>query len=365
MRPHIYKKSAKLLSGIAAAVMFATLVAGCKPNVSNKTETQPKTFAVAFSVDGENGTLKATIDGKPIISPVAVEKGKIVVFTASPKTGYEVRNWTVNGIAVASTITYNHTVTANAEIKLSFKLKTPATGEYIKVAYGELNNHLNKTLPASDGIYYIEVTGLTKNDVKGDNEKESSPLGKILAKYSQKRVALKFGTEIPGCTDMSGCFFYCKNLVQAPEIPANVTNMSRCFSYCTGLTQTPKIPDGVTDISGCFSGWENLTQAPVIPANVINMSGCFSGCSGLTQGPDIPASVTHMNYCFENCTKLTSIVLFCNYKEDEYKEYYFQGVFTGCTGGLQTGSIKVPLDQLDIYKNNAEKMGAQKEWFRS
>ena len=295
MRPHIYKKSAKLLSGIVAAVMFATLVAGCKPNVSNKTETQPKTFAVAFSVDGENGTLKATIDGKPIISPVAVEKGKIVVFTASPKTGYEVRNWTVNGIAVASTITYNHTVTANAEIKLSFKLKTPATGEYIQVAYGELDNHLNKTLPASDGIYYIEVTGLTKNDVKGDNEKESSPLGKILAKYSQKRVALKFGTEIPGCTDMSGCFFYCKNLVQAP---------------------------------------------------------------------DIPASVTHMNYCFKNCTKLTSIVLFCNYKEDEYKEYYFQGVFTGCTG-LQTDSIKVPLDQLDVYKNNAEKMGAQKEWFRS
>ena len=295
MRPHIYKKSAKLLSGIAAAVMFATLVAGCKPNVSNKTETQPKTFAVAFSVDGENGTLKATIDGKPIISPVAVEKGKIVVFTASPKTGYEVRNWTVNGIAVASTITYNHTVTANAEIKVSFKLKTPATGEYIQVAYGELDNHLNKTLPASDGIYYIEVTGLTKNDVKGDNEKESSPLGKILAKYSQKRVALKFGTEIPGCTDMSGCFFYCKDLVQAPKIPA---------------------------------------------------------------------SVTHMNYCFKNCTKLTSITLFCNYKEDEYKEYYFQGVFTGCTG-LQTDSIKVPLDQLDVYKNNAEKMGAQKEWFRS
>ena len=88
------------------------------------------------------------------------------------------------------------------------------------------------------GIYYIEVTGLAAEGLKGKTEfgnSEPGSLGKILKANEPKKVALKLGA-IPGLTDMSYCFYGCKNLTQAPVIPNGVTGMSGCFSGCTKLT---------------------------------------------------------------------------------------------------------------------------------
>ena len=82
-------------------------------------------YAVTFGVDGGNGTLTAKVDGSGINSGDTVEQGKTVVFTAEPAgSNYAVEKWTNNGTVIAgagTNTTYNHTVTAAANIKVKFK----------------------------------------------------------------------------------------------------------------------------------------------------------------------------------------------------------------------------------------------------
>ena len=646
----IHKKNTTFLNLAATALMVAALVLGCKPNVSNGGEVQPEKFTVTFNVNGGNGKLTATVDGKTITSPAQVEKGKNVVFTATPNNnkkyaidkwsitpsnaliengkaenttakvkvtanttvnvtfkstavqpptppvtdgctvtmsagangsitanpvipaggkvakdaeitftatanpGYRVDTWTITGGTIQAggqqgDATAKVKVTANTTVNVTFKaIKYPVTmthGEhgditanmsipaegidygteitftatanpgyrvdtwtvtpaealivdgqqgnttakvkvtanttvnvtfkpivYTPVAYADLHNHLTTAQPETNGIYYIEVTGLTAPDVKGNFISDSaSPLGQILNSNRQKKVALKFGAitgvtdmtscfngctslvQVPhipdsvtdmrrcftGCTklehvpnipdsvtDMYSCFYGCTKLVQVPNIPDGVTNMSfcftgctklehvpnipdnvtdmsfcfngctklehvpnipdsvtnmhscfygctklehvpnipndvtdmsDCFSGCTKLVQVPNIPDGVTDMKSCFYGCTKLEHVPNIPDSVTDMKSCFEGCTNLVQVPNIPNSVTNMYGCFNGCTSLTSVTLKC-----EYLDGKFNYAFDGCSG-LSAGSIKVPADSLDDYKDNANKMGAKAEWF--
>ena len=91
----IHKKNTTFLNLAATALMVAALVLGCKPNVSNGGEVQPEKFTVTFNVNGGNGELTATVDGKAITSPAQVEKGKNVVFTATPHKNYAVDKWSI------------------------------------------------------------------------------------------------------------------------------------------------------------------------------------------------------------------------------------------------------------------------------
>ena len=80
------------------------------------------TYTVTFSA-GANGSLNVKVDDIVINSSVKVAKDKIVVFTATPASNYTIESWTVNGAVIAGNTanTYRHTVTANADIKVSFK----------------------------------------------------------------------------------------------------------------------------------------------------------------------------------------------------------------------------------------------------
>ena len=86
---------------------------------------------IDFGVDGTppHGTLTAKVGGSEIYSGDTVEQGTTVVFTATPDTNFAVDKWTNGGtpIAAAGTnTTYNHTVTAAANIKVKFKYAGPA-----------------------------------------------------------------------------------------------------------------------------------------------------------------------------------------------------------------------------------------------
>ena len=80
------------------------------------------TYTVTFSA-GANGSLNVKVDDIVINFSVKVAKDKIVVFTATPASNYTIESWTVNGAVIAGNTanTYRHTVTANADIKVSFK----------------------------------------------------------------------------------------------------------------------------------------------------------------------------------------------------------------------------------------------------
>ena len=296
---------------------------------------------VTFTVEGTppNGTLTATLDGKPFTNGDVAE-GKTVEFTASPSSSnYGVKTWTIfgssfiDGTGLEGSTTARVKITANTHVTVGF---IPLPGKYIPVPFGEngtgLKNHLyNGGNAASDDIYYIEVTGLTTSDVKGVDGSNPSPLGKIIRDNQYRKIALKLGA-IHGLTDMSCCFSGCTRLTQAPEIPNSVTNISWCFYNCVCLEQAPEIPNSVTD-----------------------MSSCFSGCTRLTQAPVIPNSVTKMSKCFYNCESLTSVTLKCNFpsSNDSWK---FSSAFYNCSK-LGANSIKVPADQLQTYKDNAYNMG--------
>lgn len=237
------------------------------------------------------------------------------------------------------------------------EVQPPTPPVYTPVSYDNLSDHLTKTQPASDGIYYIEVTGLTAPDVKGNSIGNSaSPLGQILNSNRQKKVALKFGT-MPYVTDMTNCFRGCTKLERVPNIPDSVTDMNGCFAACTKLERVPNIPDGVKDMKYCFAGCTNLERVPNIPNDVTDMGYCFEGCTSLTSVPNIPAGVTNMEDCFNGCTSLISVTLKCGYLDGK-----FHYAFSDCSR-LSTGSIKVPADSLDRYKDNADKMRAEAEWF--
>ena len=117
---------------------------------------------IDFGVDGTLGTLTAKVDGTEISSGDTVEHDKTVVFTAEPAgSSCEVEQWTNNGtpIAAAGTnTTYNHTVTAAANIKVKFKYTGPAltvdTTAFTKTA-GDKFTH--RFVTAGSGSYTAEA----------------------------------------------------------------------------------------------------------------------------------------------------------------------------------------------------------------
>ena len=398
------KIKAHAFLGAAFMLLIALIFTACPQKAKPKAEEPappPGPQKVTFSVEGTpaNGELKAMAGSTPITSGKKVPYGTTVTFTATPfNTEYSVEKWTITGGTLQAGGTEG-SLTATVKITAETTVSVRFEHSYTEVPFGAngatLAGYLNTGSPASDGIYYINVTGLQAADLEGTVT--ASQLGKILKDKSTKKVSLKLPKTVEGLTDMRDCFHGCENLVsvavipesvtnmndcflgctnltqvsaipqgvtqmiecfkgctsltKAPAIPAKVTRMAQCFQGCTSLTDAPAIPQGVTDMEGCFYGCTNLTKAPAIPESVKTMSICFSGCTKLTQVPPIPKNTEFMTMCFQNCTSLTSVTLKCNYGDGKFRD-----AFKNCTS-LSGGSIKVPHDYLQNYKDNANKMG--------
>ena len=317
MKTNNSKPKAKAFLGAAFMLLIAFMFTACPQRAKPKAEEPappPGPQKVTFSVEGTpaNGELKAMAGSTPITSGSKVPYGTTVTFTATVTAAeHYADEWTIKGGSFKTggkdgDTTATVQITGETEVKVKFS-------RYKSVAFGtdgaELAAYLNSNPPAADGIYYIKVTGLKAEHLKGEashSPYHPSPLGKVLNDNPAKKVALKFG-KLPAVTNMEACFRDCKNLTQAPMLPAGVTNLSACFYNCEGLTQAPEIPESVTNMNSCFNGCKNLIQVPAFPANakVTNMNGCFVECENLTQVPSLPASVTDITNCFKKCKNLT------------------------------------------------------------
>ena len=136
----------------------------------------PTYYSVTFGVDGGNGTLTAKVDGSGISSGDTVEQGKTVVFTAEPAgSNCAVEKWTNNGtpIAAAGTnTTYNHTVTADANIKVKFKYSGPALTLDTRNFTKEKGQNFTYTLVTSGSASYTatpETAGIITLDTANLN----------------------------------------------------------------------------------------------------------------------------------------------------------------------------------------------------
>ena len=105
------------------------------------TVSQVPKHGVTFSVEGGHGTLKARADGveETAKSPISIEQGKKVTFTAEPAAGYVVKEWKVDGIVVTGNTenSYIHTVTKAVDVKVSFDALPPGKASYTVKHYRE------------------------------------------------------------------------------------------------------------------------------------------------------------------------------------------------------------------------------------
>ena len=153
--------------------------ASCTVNVTAK---PPTTYKVTFSVDGIGGTLKAKSDGiaETTSSPISVEEGKTVIFTATAEGGYKEDKWSISGSSFESgsgadgSTTAKVKVTANTTVNVTFKQQavtpppppTPPSGDvgsfedtgdgFIKIsppAAGITGKDPTYTLPGTDNYW--------------------------------------------------------------------------------------------------------------------------------------------------------------------------------------------------------------------
>ena len=95
----------------------------------------PTKYTVNFAVDGGYGTLKAIVDGEAAtaVSPISVEKGKTVTFTATADSGYKVEYTNIqgNGVVLESDTGTDEVkvlkvkIMGDTTVKVAFKEKTP------------------------------------------------------------------------------------------------------------------------------------------------------------------------------------------------------------------------------------------------
>ena len=206
------QKTIKPLSRFAGALMLvaAFLFTGCP----NKVTVKPEMFAVTFSA-GEHGTVKATIDSKPITSGGVVQKDKTVTFTAEAHAGYDVEKWTVNSTTVENTTTasYSRKITAKTEVKVFFKpsgdtrytvkhLQEGLDGKYIEVEADvqTLTGTTGKNTEATAKNYtgFITPATVDQKPIAADGSTV------IEIKYARKEITFTFnlaGGNINGKTD--------------------------------------------------------------------------------------------------------------------------------------------------------------------
>lgn len=119
-----------------------TVTVNADTNVYVKFHTA-ETYTVTFSSSDETyGTISATNGTTPLTSPATVTEGDTVTFTAKPKDGYALSDWTVNDASVSSTTNpYTITVNNNTTVTANFKVEDSGTiVNNMYFLYGSTNN---------------------------------------------------------------------------------------------------------------------------------------------------------------------------------------------------------------------------------
>ncbi|QTQ11522.1 leucine-rich repeat domain-containing protein [Treponema parvum] len=224
----------------------------------------PGPFAVTFSVDGTpaNGTLKAKVGGSEINSGDKVEKGKTVIFTATPAPNYKVKEWKVDGTVVTgnTTDTYTHPVTKEHDVKVSFEALPAGYASYTVKHYQE----------KAEGGYPEEPT---------ETETLSGKVGESAA-YTQKTYegfTYKSSlTEVNGNVQLSGTIesdgstviklFYERKTVHVTfnlaggNVGGNAGPIVKTGKY--GATFTAPADPVKTD--AVFKGWNPVLPSPLL-----------------------------------------------------------------------------------------------------
>ena len=150
------EKATLFYRGLQRLLFCGLLVSALIFAACNKTPgSQGSGYTVTFGVEGDNGTLTAQVGGKMIPqSPITgLSAGSKVMFTATPSSGYTVKQWTENGKPVIDTTTHTLVVKDNISVTVQFmKAETPP----------------NDQPPASAVKHKVMITDITNGSVTAD-----------------------------------------------------------------------------------------------------------------------------------------------------------------------------------------------------
>lgn len=111
--------------------------------VTGVTFRDAETYTVTFSSSNETyGTVSAKHNGADFTSGTKVTEGDEVTFTAKPKDGYALSDWTVNGVSASST-TNPYTITVQKDTTVVANFKVEDSGTIVNdmyFLYGSNNN---------------------------------------------------------------------------------------------------------------------------------------------------------------------------------------------------------------------------------
>ena len=111
--------------------------------VTGVTFREANKYTVTFSSNNsEYGTVSAEYNGADFTSDTKITEGDTVTFTATPKDGYALSDWTVNGVSASSTTNpYKITVNSNTTVVANFKVEDSGTiVNDMYFLYGSNNN---------------------------------------------------------------------------------------------------------------------------------------------------------------------------------------------------------------------------------
>ena len=186
------------------------------------------TYAINFSVEGSGGKLTAQADGvaETETSPINVEEGKAVTFTAKADAGYAVYKWTITGGSFenGSGTVYNNTakltVTANAEVKVSF---------------------IQGTVYTAEGVHFMmkDIAAVTNGTVGHTDEPSNQPHQVNISAYriGETEVTQELWQAVMGENP--------SNFKDSPKNPVENINWYECIVFCNELTK--KVNGGSTD----------------------------------------------------------------------------------------------------------------------
>ena len=251
----------------AAALVFTGCSNGSDSGGTPPTPPVPGSFAVNFSVDGGNGTLKAKVGGTEISSGAEVEQGKTVTFTAVPAANYKVKEWKVDGAVISNTTTtHTLTVTKAADVKVSFEALPPGEASYTVKHYRE----------KTDGTYPAEPTDSeTLNGTAGDSVAFMPKTGGDYEGFTYNSAL----TMVNGAIQTSGPIaadgstvvelYYERKTVNVTfklaggNVAGDIADVVKTGKYGTALSAPVPVQTGFS-----FTGWHPVLPAtPVFPAS--------------------------------------------------------------------------------------------------
>ncbi|MGP1416038.1 MAG: InlB B-repeat-containing protein [Treponema sp.] len=166
------------------------------------TPTPKPKHAITFSVDGANGKLTAKADGvaETNTSPITVEEGKTVTFTATANAGYRVKGWTLDGNAVNGTNnSYSFTVSKAVSVKVSFEDDSTPKPKHAITFSVDSTTPNGKLTAKADGVAETNTSPITVEEGKTVIFTATADDGYKIGKWTvTPETALQAGTGADG-----------------------------------------------------------------------------------------------------------------------------------------------------------------------